>query len=141
MSETIEQFLTSWSEAERTGDSVSLANLLTDDFLGVGPLGFVLPKDAWLSRFDGGLLDYESFHLEEPQIRDHGESALVTARQVGLGTIAGNPLPFESVRATLSLIRQSGRWQLAGIHLSFIAGTPGAPPVPSAGQKQESAAR
>jgi len=27
---------------------------------------------------------------------------------------------------------EGGRWQLAGIHLSFIAGTAGAPPIPGA---------
>ena len=31
-----------------------------------------------------------------------------------------------TTRATLALVREAGTWQLAGIHLSFIAGTPGA---------------
>jgi hypothetical protein len=55
----------------------------------------------------------------------------VTARQTGSGTYGGDPLPFETVRATLTLIRGGDRWQLAGIHMSFIAGTPGAPPLPA----------
>ncbi len=44
--------------------------------------------------------------------------------------MGSNPLPFATVRATLVLLNQSGAWRLAGVHYSFIAGAPGAPPVP-----------
>jgi ketosteroid isomerase-like protein len=126
----IDEFLTDWMDAERSGDTSSLERLLTDDFLGVGPLGFVLPKDAWLARFAGGLA-YKSFELEEIQSRLHGDAAVITARQVGPGTLQGSPLPFAAVRATITAIRSPERWLMAGIHMSFIAGTPGAPAVPS----------
>jgi hypothetical protein len=46
MTQTIDQFLGDWTGAERTGDAGRLDDLLTDDFLGVGPLGFVLSKPA-----------------------------------------------------------------------------------------------
>jgi len=46
------------------------------------------------------------------------------------GSMGSNPLPFAAVRATLVLLNQSGARRLAGVHYSFIAGTPGAPPVP-----------
>jgi ketosteroid isomerase-like protein len=130
-------FLAEWAAAERAGDTAKLRTILTDDFLGVGPVGFVLSKDAWLSRFANGLA-YQSFELDELQPRLYGDSAVVTARAlgrlrtVGRGTIGGRPLPFEAVRATLALVRRSDRWQIAGIHMSFIAGTPGAPAVPGA---------
>jgi ketosteroid isomerase-like protein len=130
MNQTVESFLAEWTDAERTGDTDTLDALLTDDFVGVGPLGFVLPKQAWLSRFAGGLV-YDSFTLEEVQSRQHGDAAVVTARQVGRGTIQGNPLPFEAVRATLTLVGPADHWHMAGIHMSFIAGTAGAPPLPS----------
>ncbi len=130
MTQTVESFLAEWAGAERTGDTDTLDTLLTDDFVGVGPLGFVLPKQAWLSRFAGGLV-YDSFTLEEVQSRQHGDAAVVTVRQVGRGSIQGYPLPFEAVRATLTLVSLADHWQMAGIHMSFIAGTPGAPPLPS----------
>ena len=38
----------------------------------------------------------------------------------------------EAVRATLAVVKEGDRWRMAGIHLSFIAGTPGAPPIPGA---------
>jgi hypothetical protein len=38
------------------------------------------------------------------------------------------------VRATLTLVAEGGSRRLAGIHMSFIAGTPGAPPLPHAAE-------
>jgi hypothetical protein len=52
--QTIDSFLDEWTSAERAGDTSALAALLTDDFTGVGPLGFVLPKAAWLARHQQG---------------------------------------------------------------------------------------
>jgi ketosteroid isomerase-like protein len=97
----------------------------------VGPLGFTLPKAAWLARHEDGDLTYDSYDLDEVQMRVHGNAAVVTARQVARGSYRGNPTP-EALRATLTLVDEGDRWRLAGIHMSFIAGTPGAPPVPAA---------
>jgi ketosteroid isomerase-like protein len=108
MTQTIDEFLTEWTNAERSSDTSNLESLLTDDFLGVGPLGFVLPKGAWLARFAGGLA-YETFELEEIQSRVHGDAAVITARQVGRGTHQGSPLPFDAVRATLTVLPHSER--------------------------------
>ena len=129
----VDTFLSEWSNAERNGDGTALDALLTDDFLGVGPLGFVLPKSIWVQRFDQFGLAYETFELDELQTRVHGDAALVTARQTSRGTAGGQPVP-EAVRATLTLVVEGGSWQLAGIHMSFIAGTPGAPPLPGAAE-------
>jgi ketosteroid isomerase-like protein len=133
MPTSLDSFVAQWTDAERNGDTDQLDILLTGDFLGVGPLGFVLPKNAWLARYARGLA-YKSFELEEIQSRLHGDAAVVTARQVARGALGGSPLPFEAVRVTLTAVRPAERWQMAGIHMSFIAGTPGAPPVPAMGQ-------
>jgi hypothetical protein len=34
------------------------------------------------------------------------------------------------VRGTLVLVKDAKGWRLAAIHMSFIAGTAGAPPIP-----------
>jgi hypothetical protein len=52
---TIDDLLTDWATAERNGDVSTLDRLMTDDFAGIGPLGFVLPKPVWLARFQGEL--------------------------------------------------------------------------------------
>ena len=105
-----------------------------------GPLGFVLPRQAWMARHRPGELAYDSFGLAEVQARVHGEAAVVTARNNTIGSYQGHPIP-EATRATLVLVRGAGHWQLAAAHMSFLAGTRGAPPVPGAGQRAESHGR
>jgi hypothetical protein len=136
----IDDFLTEWTTAEREGDVTTLDRLLTDDFVGVGPLGFVLSKPAWLRRFADGLA-YDHVDLEEIETHDHDNAAVVTARQVANGTVGGNPLPFDALRCTLTIVGADGRRQLAAIHMSFIAGTPEAPPLPTAARPAPSEVR
>ena len=123
MTEQIDSFLSEWTTAEQAAATEKLATLLTDDFYGVGPLGFVLSRPAWLGRHHQGLA-YEHFTLEEVQVRLFGDIAVVTARNNTLGTYQGQPLP-EAVRATLVLVSSSDALRLAAIHMSFMAGTPG----------------
>ena len=125
----IDGFLSAWCEAERDASVKVLDSLLTEDFVGVGPLGFTLDKPAWLARHRGGDLTYDTFELDDRQIRVHGDTVIATVRQSARGAYQGQPTP-DPIRATLTLIKESGQWRLAGIHMSFIAGTPGAPPIP-----------
>jgi ketosteroid isomerase-like protein len=136
--QAIDSFLTEWTTAERNGDTGALETLLTSDFTAVGPLGFILPKGAWLARHRQGDLAYESFGVTEVQDRLLGDAAVVTARNNTRGTYQGHPIPA-AVRATLVLVSDADRWKLAAIHMSFIAGTPGAPPIPGAGDRPQGA--
>jgi ketosteroid isomerase-like protein len=111
-----------WTAAEERGDAAYLGGLLTDDFVGVGPLGFMLTKEQWLGRFAGGL-SYESFALEEVEARLYGDAAVVTGRQKQAGGFQGNDMTGE-FRASLVLVEREGRWLLACWHASPIAGAP-----------------
>ena len=120
--EQAERFVEEWASAEQRGDAAFLEGTLTDDFVGVGPLGFVLNKQQWLGRFAGGL-SYESFVLNEAEVRLHGEAAVATGRQKQAGGFQGNDVGGE-FRATVVLVERDGRWLLAGWHASPIAGAP-----------------
>jgi Domain of unknown function (DUF4440) len=89
--ETIDSFLGEWARAEGAGDASRLDHLLSDDFLGVGPLGFVLPTRAWLDRDSSGALTYRSFSLEDIQTQTHGGTVIVAARQTAPGDYDGHP--------------------------------------------------
>ena len=132
MTDSIDSFLDQWSAAEQAGDTQQLDGLLTDDFAGIGPLGFILPRQAWLARHRSGDLRYDSFGLTEVQARVYGQAAVVTARNNTRGSYQGHPIP-QATRATVILVGDAGNWQLAAIHMSFIAGTAGAPPIPGTG--------
>jgi ketosteroid isomerase-like protein len=118
----LEGFIREWADAERREDVAFLRESLTDDFVGIGPLGFMLTKDQWLGRYEGGL-SYDSFALDEVAVRFYGGAAVATCRQSQAGEFRGNDASGE-FRATLIFAEQERRWLLAGIHLSPIAGAP-----------------
>ncbi len=131
MTDSIETFLHDWASAERTGDVGALDRLLTDDFTAVGPLGFILPKAAWLGRHRSGDLRYQAFTVDEPVVRLLGPVAVVTATNNTEASYQGHPVPGV-LRVTLVLTGGDHGWRLAASHMSFMAGTPGAPPIPGA---------
>lgn len=121
-SRRLEEFAQEWAAAEQRGDAAFLEGALTDDFVGVGPLGFMLTKEQWRGRFAGGLA-YESFALDELEARFYGEAAVATCRQKQAGGFQGNDVGGE-FRATLVFAEKEGSWLLAGWHASPIAGVP-----------------
>jgi ketosteroid isomerase-like protein len=127
----LDTFITAWADAERGADAATTERLLTDDFVGIGPVGFELPKSAWLQRLAGGDLHYDELSLDEVTTRRYGDCAVTTARWNARGTAQGHPIP-EAARLTLISVQQDAEWRLAGVHFSFIAGTPGAPGGPVA---------
>lgn len=125
----IEGFLAEWTAAEQSGDAAALDKLLADDFTGVGPLGFTLSKQDWLARHAAGDLKYRTFELGDVAVRRFGDATVVIARQSATGAYRGLEVPGD-LRVTLVVTNAPGSPRLAGAHMSFIAGTPGAPPVP-----------
>jgi ketosteroid isomerase-like protein len=118
----LQRFVGEWADAEQLEDVAFLSKALTDDFIDVGPLGFMLTKGQWLRRHEGGL-SYESFALDEVATRFCGGVAVATCRQSQAREYQGNDVSGE-FRATLIFAEQEGRWLLAGLHLSPIAGAP-----------------
>jgi ketosteroid isomerase-like protein len=69
-----------WATAELTGNVEAYQELLTPDFVGVGPVGFVLDADQWATRHNGDLTNHE-FEVNDPHVRFFGDTAIVEAVQ------------------------------------------------------------
>jgi ketosteroid isomerase-like protein len=108
-----------WAAAELRGDTTFLGRTLTDDFVGVGPRGFLLTKEQWLARYASGDLRFDSFTFDEVQTRVYGDAAVLIGRQSQTGTHRGQDVKAQ-LRATLIFVKQDGSWRLAGVHLSPI---------------------
>src|SRR5215813_9681945 len=66
---------------EQAGDTSTLDALLAGDFTAVGPLGFILPMQAWLARHHSRDLTYQAFSTEEVQDRPiNPDAEIMTAR-------------------------------------------------------------
>jgi ketosteroid isomerase-like protein len=116
---TVTAMLNTWKEAERTGDAERLGALLTDDFVGIGPVGFVLPKEAWIGRF-GPDLRYDDLELDDVCVRTNGDTTIVVAHQRATGEARGNPVPADT-RVSFVVVPDGGRSRIAGIQYSFMA--------------------
>jgi ketosteroid isomerase-like protein len=115
-----------WAGAEQGNDAEALDGLLADDFVGVGPLGFVLGREQWLGRFGNGL-ENRAFAVQDPQVRDYGAAAVVVG-------ILDQETSFQGrdnsgrFRLTLVAARPADRWQLANAHIGPLQQPAGPPP-------------
>ena len=69
MENQVTKLVQEWADAEVRSDVVALDHMLADDFIGIGPFGFMLTKEQWLARFRSGELRNESITLEEVTVR------------------------------------------------------------------------
>ena len=112
-----------WATAELQSDAAFVEKLLADDFVGVGPLGFLLTRQEWLARHQTGDLKYDVHTLDEARVRVYNEAAIVIGRLTQEATYRGNPVNAQ-LRTTLVFVRQHGQWQLAGLHFCNIGQPP-----------------
>jgi ketosteroid isomerase-like protein len=112
-----------WAAAELHGDTTFLQRTLADDFVGVGPLGFLLTKQEWLARHQTSDMQYTAHTLDEATVRVYHDAAIMIGRLTQEATFRGNPVNTQ-MRTTLVFVRQQGQWQLAGLHFSTIGQPP-----------------
>ncbi|MFD1938474.1 MULTISPECIES: DUF4440 domain-containing protein [Nonomuraea] len=115
-----------WAGAELHGDADAFDDLLSADFTGIGPVGFVLDKHQWAGRHRGDLTNHH-FEIREPHVRLHGDSAIVGGVQEQRTSVMGRQVD-DSFRLTLLAVRQDDRWVIANIQLSGPLQSPSAPP-------------
>lgn len=113
-----------WAAAEQQADIETLSTLLDPDFMAVGPVGFVIDKEQYLAGRRSGDLKQEAFAWEDITVRVFGDSAVAIGSQVQTATHQGRDASGR-FRATQVLVRQGGRWLIAGLHLSPITPAPG----------------
>jgi len=118
-----------WAEAERSADLDALGSLLADDFVLVGPLGFVLDKQQYLGSRRTGDLKHQSLVWDDVRVRVYGEAALAVGSQTQRSTFQGRDASGR-FRVTQAAIRQGNRWTIAGLHYSPISQAADAAPRP-----------
>jgi ketosteroid isomerase-like protein len=115
-----------WAAAEQDNDAEALDKLLAGDFVGVGPLGFVLDRDQWLGRFGNGL-ENRAFAVEDAQVRDYGAAAVVVGVLAQETSFQGGDNSGR-FRLTLVAVRPADRWLLANAHIGMLQQPAGPPP-------------
>jgi ketosteroid isomerase-like protein len=117
--ETIYEAVQRWQAAELEGDVTELGSLLSDDFVGVRPRGFVLDRDAWLQRYRSGDLKNTSFEITRLSVRRYGDIAIVTGTQIQHSASRGRDASGR-FRTTIVLLDSDGDWSIINLQLSPI---------------------
>jgi ketosteroid isomerase-like protein len=107
-----------FDRAELEADRETLEELIAEDFLSIGPKGFVLDKRQWIDRHD--LFTYQALDTSELDVREYGDTAIVRTVQHNKATYADEPVAI-ATRVCQVWVDQGGRWRLAGIQFSPLA--------------------
>lgn len=115
----VRQIQDRFDHAELTGDRETLRELIADDFLSIGPRGFVLDKEQWINRHDE--FTYHVLDTGEVDVRTYdGDVAIVRDVQRNRATYQGHDVAVNT-RVSQVWVRHDGRWQLVAIQFSPLA--------------------
>jgi hypothetical protein len=110
-----------FDRAELVADRDTLRDLIAEDFLSIGPRGFVLDEQQWIARHDE--FRYEQLETSEMDVRRYGDTAVVRDVQRNRATYQDHPVAV-AVRVGQVWVRQEERWQLVAIQFSPLAEEP-----------------
>jgi hypothetical protein len=116
--DTIRQVQAEFDRAELYDDRETLRRLIADDFLSIGPRGFILNKDTWINRHNQ--FSYQALDTSEMDVRLHDGTAIVRNVQKNRATYDNHPVEL-TVRVSQVWVNQQGEWRLAAIQFSPMA--------------------
>jgi hypothetical protein len=116
--DTIRKLQDEFDQAERHGDREKLRELIDDDFVSIGPRGFLLDKEKWIDRHD--LFSYKELVTSEMDVRVYDGAAIVRGVQRNRSRYEDNELEF-AFRVGHVWMRQNGDWKLVAIQFSPLA--------------------
>ena len=114
-----------WADAELRADVTVLATLLADDFVAIGPRGFVLHREQWLDRYRSGSLKNEAFTWEDVSVRIYGATAIAVGIQTQRASFQGHDASGR-FRLTQVMLHQADQWRI--VHLQLSGPIPDMPP-------------
>jgi ketosteroid isomerase-like protein len=115
-----------WAQAELASDVTALNALLTDDFLCVGPFGFVIDKQQYVGSRQSGDLKHTAFTWDDVRVRSYGDAVIAIGAATQQSTYQSRDASGR-FRVTQVFVKQAAEWLIASLHFSPIATPPGAP--------------
>jgi len=116
--DTIRALQDEFDRAELHADRETLQRLLADDFVSIGPKGFLLDKQAWIDRHD--LFEYQELQTSELDIRVYDGTAIVRDVQRNKARYKDERVEL-AVRVSQVWVKQQDDWRLAAIQFSPLA--------------------
>lgn len=118
MKDTIEKLQDKFDQAELHDDRARLRELIDDDFVSIGPRGFLLDKAQWIERHDE--FAYETLETSDMNVRVFDGAAIVRDVQRNRSRYGEQQLEH-AFRVGQVWVRRDGDWKLAAIQFSPLA--------------------
>lgn len=107
-----------FDQAELHDDRDALHDLIDDEFLSIGPKGFVLDKEQWINRHN--FFTYHTLDISEIDVRVFGQTVIVRDIQRNRATSSGREVQI-STRVSQVWTYRDRRWRLIAIQFSPLA--------------------
>jgi ketosteroid isomerase-like protein len=109
-----------FAEALAKSDVGLLEQVVSDDWIIIGPEGRIITRAAFLDVVRSGVLTHSTMESDEGRTRIYGDTAIVTARVVTSGAYRGQAFTTTE-RATDVFVRDHGSWKCVLTQLTTIA--------------------
>jgi hypothetical protein len=118
MKNTIRQLQEEFDRAELEGDTKKLRPLIAEDFISIGPRGFLMDKEAWIGRHVH--FKYLALESSEVDVRLYDGAAILRCIQRNRASFKGDEMAH-AVRVSQVWVSQGEQWRLAAIQFSPLA--------------------
>ena len=118
MKDAIRALQNEFDTAERHADTKTLKRLIADDFLSIGPKGFVLDKQEWIDRHVH--FTYQALDIDDIDIRLYENTAIVRNIQRNKASYKDEHVEL-GLRVSQTWVHKQEKWQLAAIQFSPLA--------------------
>jgi ketosteroid isomerase-like protein len=100
-------------------DAAMYNRIWADDMIAVNPAGIIYTKTEDQAALKSGKLKFDTFDVDQMNVRIFGETAIVVYRQTVKGHYDDHPIN-DLNRVTDVFVRRKGKWQLVSEHTSLI---------------------
>ena len=119
--QAVRQLITDLYTALGHNDVAALDRIYASDYTLVNESGVVTKKAPRLASIKSGELKYESARFEDLSVRIYGNAAVALYRAIYKAQLKGEAIGGQS-RATLTLVKNRGNWQVAAAQVTTIGG-------------------
>jgi ketosteroid isomerase-like protein len=115
----IERLERQWGMAVLAGDNATMASMLADSYVGIGPSGTIASKGEELGARASGQEHLEKLDVEDRNIRIYGTTAVVTSKVRIEGMYSGQPVLGE-YRYTRVWSLERGQWRIVSFEANRV---------------------
>lgn len=115
----IEQLEQQWQQAELHANTAVIANMLSDDYLGIYGDGTLATKAETLAGLKDGSVRFTEIDTSDRKIRVYGTTAVVVSKAQVAGTIDGEDISGH-YRYTRVYHRINGVWKIVSFEASTL---------------------